>query len=257
MEAAAATAVAAGDLPLDGIVGLLLQHADAASARSIRFAIDADVVLETGTGLEDTSAQWFVAEDGVGNNNHWIKGGDRVILDDLALGLELQLGRPGTHVAWDAGGVTVLAGSTDGSRDGSTDGSADGSTDGSADVRVDRCICSLANSVLRAGVPVLSPGLPASHRRALGLIGMDVVDKVLLRFERHWWPTPDSGCLRWSDTPPNWCEWVDLSNGCGAPVVAGLIAHDAVARHHDGRTDDEIAFSASEALASWAAAVRG
>ena len=62
--------------------------------------------------------------------------------------------------------------------------------------------------------------------------------------------------MRWFDTPTSWCEWGDLTDGCGAPVVAGLIAHDAVDRHHRGRTDAEVVAAAADALWRWAAAVR-
>jgi monoamine oxidase len=123
-------------------------------------------------------------------------------------------------------------------------------------VVADRCICSLPISLLQRGEPVLSPGLPQRHREALARIGMGVVEKVLLRFEERWWPAPERGYMRWYDNPASWCEWVDLTDGCGAPVVAGLIAHDAVTRHHHGRSDTEIARAATAALQRWASAVR-
>jgi monoamine oxidase len=123
------------------------------------------------------------------------------------------------------------------------------------ELHADRCICSVPISPLQRAEPLLDPGLPAGHRTALSRIGMGVVDKVLLRFDERWWPVPPEGYFRWYDTPSSWCEWLDLTDGCRAPVVAGLIAHDAVARHHRGRTDAEVAAAATLALRAWASAV--
>jgi hypothetical protein len=84
---------------------------------------------------------------------------------------------------------------------------------------------------------------------------MGVVEKVIMRFAERWWPVPQGGYMRWYDSPASWCEWLDLTDGCGAPLVAGLIAHDAVVRHHHGRTDAEVIRAAADALHRWAAAV--
>ncbi|MCU1392604.1 MAG: rebO [Ilumatobacteraceae bacterium] len=231
--ARAATAGDVADVSLADVLGSL--PASERDAPAMRRAIDADVVLETGAATSDTSARWFFAEDGVGNDDHWIPGGYRQLVDHLATGLDIRLGRPVRSIAWDGAGVVVH-------------------TD-AGELRADRCICSLPISLLQRGDPVLSPGLPAPHREALGRLGMGVVEKVILRFAERWWPHPPHGYLRWYDTPTSWAEWVDLTDGCGAPVVAGLIAHDAVARHHHGRNDEEVALAATDALRRWADAV--
>jgi monoamine oxidase len=229
IERAAASATSTDDRSLLAVVKTL----DDVDPRALQFAIDADVVLESGAGLEDTSARWFFREEGVGNDDHWLIGGYRTLIDHFARGIDVRLESPVTHIAWNPHGVTIAI-------------------ESGAEMVADRCICSVPISLIELGTPRLDPGLPSRHREALARIGTGVVEKVLLRFSEHWWPRPPSGYFRWYDTPASWCEWVDLSDGCGAPVVAGLIAHDAVARHHHGRSDEEVALAAAATLARWA-----
>ncbi len=230
---AAAVASAAADVSLAAVRAAMPGAVDPA----LQYAIDADVVLETGAGLDDTSARWFFAEDGVGSDDHYIGEGYGVLAEHLAAGLDIRLEHTVTAVRWDGTGVTVAL------RD-------------RAPINAARCIDALPLSMLHARSPQLVPGLPPAHRKALSRIGFGVCEKVLLRYESRWWPVPASGYFRWFDAPASWCEWADLTDGCGAPVVAGFVAHDAVARHHHGRTDEEVAAAAHEVLTRWAQSVR-
>ena len=86
-------------------------------------------------------------------------------------------------------------------------------------------------------------------------ITVGLVEKVILRFDERWWPVAPSGYLRWYDSPASWGEWLDLTDGVGAPTVAALVAGDAVRRLHHGRTDAEVAMAVADALRAWALAV--
>ena len=87
---------------------------------------------------------------------------------------------------------------------------------------------------------------------------MGRVEKVILRFDDRWWPHSPSGYLRWYDEEPSWGEWLDLTDGAGAPTVAGLIAAERdrplASRAH--RTRKSLRLAEPSALARWAAAVR-
>jgi monoamine oxidase len=137
------------------------------------------------------------------------------------------------RIAWDAEKVEVAA-------------------DGQL-LAADCCICTIPVWLLPE--IELSPGLPAGHLDALGFITVGLVEKVTLQFEERWWPSTSSGYLRWYDSPASWGEWLDLTDGVGVPMVAALIAGDAVRRWHHRRTDAEVAMAATGALAAWARAV--
>lgn len=50
----------------------------------------------------------------------------------------------------------------------------------------------------------------------------------------------------------DWVEWLDLTDGLGVPIVmAFIVGERAIARFHDHRSDDEVAFAAAKALKSF------
>jgi monoamine oxidase len=220
------------DRSLAEVLGPLLAHPDAELRRALLSTLEAEVVLEAGTPIEELSARWTLREDGVGNGDHWLVEGCGALVEHLALGLDLRVGVAARRIAWSADGVCV------------------DTSDG--ELRAERCICTVPLALLKAGRPELRPGLPEARQQALARLGVGVVEKVLLRFDERWWPHAESGYLRWHDDPTSWVEWADHSDGAGAPLIAALIAGPAVYRHHRGRSDAEIAQAASDGLAGLA-----
>ena len=221
--------------PLSAVLGPHLDALAAGARRRARFAIDLDLVLETGVELEDTSA-WAFVEPGVGSDDHFLPGGYVALLEDAARGLDIRLDRPVRRITWDTSGLLIEC-------------------ENGELLRADRCICTIPIAALDS--VTFEPGLPPGHLDALSRLTTGRVEKVVLRFAERWWPVAAGGYLRWYDTPSSWGEWLDLTDGVGAPVVAGLIAGTAIDRHHAGRTHAEIAVAAAAALGSWADAVDG
>ena len=221
------------DRSLAEVLRPLLDHPDPELRRAVRWTLEAEVVLETGTPIEELSARWTLREDGVGAGDHWLVEGCGALVEHLARGLDIRVGLAARRIVRGARGVAV-------------------ETDEGM-LRAGRCICAVPLALLKAGCPELSPGLGPRQRGALDRLGVGVVEKVLLRFDERWWPRAESGYLRWHDDPPGWVEWADHSDGAGAPLVAALIGGPAVARHHAGRSDAEIAQAATDALAALAA----
>ena len=197
--------------------------------RVARYAIDANLILEAGLPLEQLSAQ-TLDEEGVGHGDQFLPQGYGQLLEDAGAGLDIRLKHAVQHIAWDAHGVQVNG------------------------LRADACICTVPIPVLKQ--MHFSPGLPQAYRQALELFTMGRLEKVVLQFEERWWPVSRDGYLRWYDAPANWGEWLDLTDAVGAPLIAGLIAGDAVDRHYRDRTDQQVALDACEKLAAWAVAIR-
>ncbi|WBG66315.1 flavin monoamine oxidase family protein [Pseudomonas citronellolis] len=217
-------------LPLAEAVERYLADLDAAQARATGFAIDANLVLEACLPLAQLSVD-ALDEEGVGNGDRFLPGGYGQLIAHLAQGLDIRLGQLVTHIDWSGEQVRVN------------------------DERGDFCICSVPLGVLKT--LRFTPALPAAQQDALAHLGMGRLEKVVLQFEQRWWPRSPSGYLRWYDSPASWGEWLDLTDAVGVPTVAGLIAADAVERQFAGRSDEQIALAARDALQAWAAAVEG
>lgn len=215
--------------PLGEQIDRYLQTLSPAEQRLTRFAIEGELLLEAGTPLAGVSPH-ALDEDGAAPGDPWLPGGYVQLVDHLAAGIDVQLSTPVKKIEWDIDGVFVDW------------------------LSADRCICTVPVGVL--DTIEFAPGLPAAHRDALDHLGSAVFEKAVLQFDERWWPVSPSGYLRWYDTPASWTEWLDITDVAGVPTIAGLIAADAVDRHHTGRTDEDVALAATDALWRWSRAVQ-
>ncbi|MGP0172780.1 FAD-dependent oxidoreductase [Pseudomonas sp. NCHU5208] len=215
-------------LPLAEGVERYLASLAPAQARATRHAIDGNLIIEACLPLTELSVE-ALDEEGVGSGDRFLPGGYSQLIEHLAAGLDIRLGQPVTEIDWRDHELRVN------------------------DERGDFCICTVPVGVLKTLRFV--PELPQAQRDALSYLGMGRLEKVVLQFEQRWWPHSPSGYLRWYDSPASWVEWLDLTDVLGKPTIAGLIAADAVEHEFAGRSDQEIALAARDALQAWAVAV--
>jgi len=216
-------------LPLAEGVARYLEERDEPTRRATRFALDANLILEACLPLESLSVD-ALDEEGVGAGDRFLPQGYSQLVEHLAEGLDIRLNQPVTAIDWSE--ASVRAGGES----------------------ADFCICTVPLGVLRD--IRFTPPLPAAQQDALEHLGMGRLEKVVLQFDERWWPVSPSGYVRWYDEPASFGEWLDLTDAVGTPTIAGLIAADALERVFAGRSDEEIARAASEALQAWANAIR-
>lgn len=92
--------------------------------------------------------------------------------------------------------------------------------------RADQVIVTTPLGVLKSGAIRFTPDLPADKRRAIQRLGMGLLNKHFLRFDRTFWPTEFDWHELVKETPGRWSQWVSLSK-LGAPVLLGFTAADA------------------------------
>ncbi|WP_156101812.1 flavin monoamine oxidase family protein [Tepidicaulis marinus] len=108
-------------------------------------------------------------------------------------------------------------------------------------------ICTLPLGVLAAGGIHFAAPLAPARQSAIENLGMGLLNKCLLRFDKIHWPEgPD--WIGWLGEPPGlWAEWVSLSPSLGVPVLMGFNAGDQAAETESLSDRDTVA-SAHTAL---------
>lgn len=218
----AARLTADTDLPVADVLAAHQAGLDPAARRTLAYAVACGLVPESGLDLRLASARGTFGEPGVGEGDRWLPGGLDRLVAALADGLDVRLDRPAARVDLVAGGVEV--------------------TGGWGRAVADRAVLAVPPAVLAC---LHVPSLPPGHRAALARIGTGLAEKVLLRYPERWWPVSPGGCLWWGEDRDTWCEWADLTDGLGEPVLALLAAAGAARALHDpARSDAEIAADA-------------
>ena len=190
--------------------------------------------------LKELSTWWF---DDTGQDRLKISGEDRLfargygqIAEHLARGLDIRLGEEVRQI--EHGGPQVQVTTRLGRH------------------RADRVVVTVPLGVLQAGALAFAPALPAGHASAIGQIGMGVLDKLYLKFDRAFWVDrlPGAADAHWIESIPavtdpmqTWTEWVNFQSVLGLPVLMGLNAADAAVALED-RSDQALIDSAMDRL---------
>lgn len=108
-------------------------------------------------------------------------------------------------------------------------------------------IVTLPLGVLKAGDVAFNPPLPAPQQQAIAALGMGVLNKCCLRFDRPFWPRS----VDWLEHIPaergRWTEWVSFERAAQRPVLMGFHA-GTVARDMEAWTDAQVVSSAMDTL---------
>lgn len=152
----------------------------------------------------DRLSLWYFWEDGeFGGRDAMFPGGYVQLAEGLAAGLDIRLRTPITRIDHGNSGVAVHA--------------ADGTV-----FTATATIVTLPIPLLRA--LQFNPRLAQRQRDALAALGMGLMDKVALRFDRRAWPEePDYFGLAHNPIAPV-AEWWNLTRVTSQPILVGLTA---------------------------------
>ncbi|WP_292024993.1 FAD-dependent oxidoreductase [Maritimibacter sp. UBA3975] len=179
------------------------QRADAELRRRVDYLVNSSLEHEYGSPARLLSS-WYGFEDEEFNGEDVLfpNGFDQIV-SHLAQGLNVRFSADVVQVA--PGFVRL----SDGSQ-----------------VSADQIICTLPLGVLQSGRVQFAEPLAQSRRKAIEGIGMGLLNKCLLRFERTEWPD-DVDWIGWLGPRSGfWAEWVSLARTLKAPVLMGFNAAD-------------------------------
>ncbi len=171
-----------------------------------------------GDAAEVSARGWFGGDGEIPEENHLLAQGYGTIIAHLARGLDVQRKQVVTHVRLTGSGV-VLA-------------TADRVWE------ADRAVITLPLGVLKRGTVTFDPPLPAAKLGAIARIGVGLLNKIVLGFDRRFWPG-DVDYLRYlSDEVPNAApEIVSLAPHLGQPILVALVGGTPAARIEGWRDD--------------------
>jgi monoamine oxidase len=213
------TLVLDGDISLaEGLRRVLPRTSlDPELQRRILWASAIQEVL-TNADLRETSLQRTLHDEGVGPlsmpmsiTSAQIGGGDLLlphgyhpVIGRLGLGLDVRLGHAVSTVRHDGAGVHVAtsAGAFSGRE----------------------AVITLPVGVLRAGAVRFDPELPADRLRAINDIGFGLVNRVVLRFPRVFWPATTQFIGHASLEPGEFPAFLDVSRLVPAPVLIAFVS---------------------------------
>lgn len=180
---------------------------------------------------------WHVDDGAVfDGDDGWFPQGYAQLTGHLARGLDVRPGQVVRAVRWGGAQVRVEL------------------ADGSALV-ADQVVVTVPLGVLKAGTIAFDPPLPAGHRQAISRLGMGLLNKLCLRFDRVFWPPDVDWHEHLAAIKGDWTQWFSLARADATPVLVAFTAAD----HAEAveRMDDRAIVAAAMARARemWGRAV--
>ena len=172
--------------------------------RFINFIINSYIEHEYAGSATALSTYWFDSGKGFRGKDALFVNGYQTITQYLASNLSIQLQQIVQTIDWGQSYVRVL-------------------TDKS-EYLADQVLVTAPLGVLQAGKIWFNPALPFKKQQAIAKLGMGVLNKCYLRFERAFWPDN----VDWLEYIParhgEWVEWVSFMRSSNKPVLLGFNA---------------------------------
>ena len=217
------------DLSLEDAVkgGADWQAADPATRRLIRHVVNGMVEAEYGGDWSEVSAWYFDESGEFGGGDAVFPGGFDQIVQHLAKGVDIRAGQVVRALAPEGAGVAVTL--------------ADGV------LTADHVVLTVPLGVLKAGDIAFGAALAVERMAAIDTLGMGLLNKCWLRFDRVAWPG-DVDWIEWVGPEDGiWSQWLSLTQATGAPVLLAFHAGDQ-ARAMEALSNAEMIAAAHAAL---------
>jgi monoamine oxidase len=201
--------------------------------RVARLAINTRIEHEYSGDWSQLSAWHFDQGTDFPGDEAVVTPGFGPILTHLAQGIDLRLSEPVAAIAPTAKGVEV--------------------TTTRANHRADHAIVTLPLGVLQSGSVRFAEPLDHRRQRAIDALGMGLLNKCVLRFDRAFWPADKDWIDFLGPVETLWGDWTNYQPATGHPLIVGFNAArmaDEVEQLDDRETVDS-ALAALRAMFGW------
>lgn len=176
---------------------------DQTDRRRVRHVIHDNIELEYAAGWQDLSAWNFDDSGDYGGDEVVFPGGYGALPSHLAQGLSIQTGQPVVRIEKAGKGVRVTTG-----------------TGSSHEAR--HVLVTVPLGVLKARQIEFSHPLSKKRSAAIKSLGMGLMNKCCLRFDRVFWPETSDVFSYLGERDGYWSEWLKLSQISGKPLLMGF-----------------------------------
>jgi monoamine oxidase len=191
---------------------------DPVQRAQLDFYLSSHFEQEYGGSTDQLSARSFEDNEVFEGEDALFPGGYGQIIAHLAKDIPIRLNHEVRTIAW--GGSTVSVGLRDGSL-----------------LTADQLLVTVPLGVLKSGTITFDPPLPAAKQQAIAKLGMGLLNKHWLRFDRIFWPKDYDWHEYLSAEKGRWSEWVSLAKVKNTPVLLVFSAADRAHQlepMHDG-----------------------
>jgi monoamine oxidase len=195
--------------------------------RVARLAINTRIEHEYSGDWSQLSAWYFDQGKDFPGAEAVVTPGFGPILAALARGIDLRLDEAVTALAPTAGGVTV--------------------TTTRSTYSVDHAVVTLPLGVLQSGCIRFAEPLDHKRQHAIDRLGMGLLNKCVLRFDRAFWPANKDWIDFLGPTETLWADWTNYLPATGQPLIVGFNAA-RMADEVEGWSDRDTIASAVAAL---------
>lgn len=195
--------------------------------RLVDFIVSSEFEQEFSGSAANLSAHWFDQAAEFEGDDALFANGFRAIPEFLAEGLTIKLGQVVREVQWSQSPVRVV-------------------TQDSA-YEAEHVVVTLPLGVLKSRKVVFTPDLPKKKSEAIKTLGMGVLNKCYLLFDKPFWPKDVDWLEYIADTPGAWTQWVSLLRVANQPVLLGFNAADR-GREIESWSDEKIVADAMRTL---------
>jgi len=217
------------DQSLDAAVAALRQQLSEQpqALAYLNFCLSGMIEQEYAGSSSELSAHWYDSALSFAGDDALFLDGYQVITDWLAQGLDIVLNQPADSIDWTQTKPVVRC--------------------GQQLFEADYLVVTLPLGVLQQLKVRFEPPLPEDKQQAIGQLGMGVLNKCYLRFEKAFWPADVDWLEYVAPHHGQWTEWLSLVRSTGQPVLLGFNAATQ-GRALEQLSDQQIVDSALQTL---------